>query len=349
MTVELPKSLDGSGPDRLLHLLHRLVGGVEWLHRNSRRGVAPPRPVNRDIPLVISQIRAEADGVRSLRLTRPGGGLLPAWQPGAHLDVLLPSGRKRQYSLCGPPGERNHYRIAVRRIADGAGGSREIHDELVEGDRIVASGPRNAFPFVADGSYLFVAGGIGITPILPMVRTAMARGADWRLVYAGRSRATMPFLPELAELPAERVWIRPDTEFGIPAAGTELLAHAPTGASVYACGPVPMITALRLELPGSTAKGLHWERFSAPPIIDGRTFTVELARSGRTVEVPADRSALEAIGEVLPEVAYSCRQGFCGTCHVPLLSGEVRRRGRALGGDVAICVDRGQGRIAVDL
>ncbi|SFS81916.1 PDR/VanB family oxidoreductase [Saccharopolyspora flava] len=349
MTVELPRSLDGTGPDRLMGVVHRLVGGVEWLHRNSRRDATPPRPVHRDIPLVITEIRDEADGVRSLRLTRPGGGRLPAWQPGAHLDVLLPSGRKRQYSLCGPPGERSHYRIAVRRLDGGAGGSREIHDELAEGDRIVARGPRNAFPFVSGRSYLFVAGGIGITPILPMVRTAMARGADWRLVYAGRSRASMPFLAELAELPAERVWIRPDTEFGIPAAGTELLDHAPAGAAVYACGPVPMITALRLALPGSAAKGLHWERFSAPPIVDGRDFTVELARSGRTVEVPAGRSALEAVGEVLPEVAYSCRQGFCGTCHVPLLTGEIRRRSRARGGDVALCVDRGRGHIAVDL
>ncbi|WP_406690911.1 PDR/VanB family oxidoreductase [Saccharopolyspora sp. ID03-671] len=237
----------------------------------------------------------------------------------------------------------------MRRLADGAGGSREIHDELAEGDRVVARGPRNAFPFIAGRSYLFVAGGIGITPILPMVRTAMARGADWRLVYTGRSRASMPFLRELAELPAERVWIRPDTEFGIPAAGTELLAHAAEGAAVYACGPVPMITAVRLALPVSAAKGLHWERFSAPPIVDGREFTVELARSGRTVEVPADRTALEAVGEVVPDVAYSCRQGFCGTCHVPLLSGDVLRRSRARGDDLALCVDRGRGHLTVDL
>ncbi|MEV4645808.1 PDR/VanB family oxidoreductase [Saccharopolyspora sp. NPDC049357] len=338
-----------SRPDRLMRVLHRVVSGVEWLHRNSRRHTGPPRPVDHDLTLVISRISAEADGVRSLRLTRPDGGALPAWQPGAHLDVLLPSGRKRHYSLCGPPGERRYYRIAVRRLADGAGGSREIHDELAEGDRIVARGPRNAFPFVAGRSYLFVAGGIGITPILPMVRTAATRGADWRLVCTGRSRASMPFLDELADLPADRVWIRPDTEFGIPAAGGELLAHAPLGASVYACGPVPMITALRLGLPGSTARGLHWERFSAPPIVDGRAFTVELTRSGRTVEVPADRTALDAIGEVLPDVAYSCRQGFCGTCQVPLLSGQVRRRGRSRSDDVAICVDRGQGHIAVDL
>ena len=338
-----------TGPNRLMRVLDRVVGGVEWLHRNSRRDAGPPRPVDHDLPLVISEIRTEADGVRSLRLSGPGGGALPAWHPGAHLDVLLPSGRTRQYSLCGPPGERRHYRIAVRRLADGAGGSREIHDELSEGDRIVARGPRNAFPFVRGRSYLFVAGGIGITPILPMVRAARTRGADWRLVYTGRSRASMPFLGEIGALPAERVWIRPDTEFGVPAAGGELLAHAPLGAAVYACGPVPMITSLRLDLPGSTARGLHWERFSTPPIIDGRAFGVELARSGRTVEVPADRTALDAIGEVMPEVAYSCRQGFCGTCHVPLLSGQVRRRGRARGDDVALCVDRGLGHIAVDL
>ncbi|KAA5834372.1 oxidoreductase [Saccharopolyspora hirsuta] len=343
----VPRALSGRGPDRFLWALDKMATGMEWLQRNSRRNRPPIAAVDRDIPLEVAEVRAEADDVVSLRLV--GEGLLPAWQPGAHLDVVLPSGRTRQYSLCGEPGDRRYYRVAVRRLADGAGGSREVHDELRPGSRITARGPRNAFPFITAERYLFIAGGIGITPILPMVRTAAARGADWRFVYTGRSRESMPFLDELAELDPERVWVRPDTEFGIPASGAELLEHAPPGAAVYCCGPIPMITGVRLDLPGSTADSLHWERFSAPPIIDGEPFTVELARTGRTVEVPADRTALEAITEVLPQVSYSCRQGFCGTCHVRVLDGAVDHRARAADDHMAICVSRSAGRVVLDL
>ncbi|MEV6227590.1 PDR/VanB family oxidoreductase [Saccharopolyspora shandongensis] len=345
----VPPALTHAGPDRFLWALDKLTTAVEWLHRNDRRDHPPVRPVDRDIPLLVSEVRAEAEEVISLRLTSPEGAPLPTWQPGAHLDVVLPSGRKRQYSLCGDPGERGHYRIAVRRLADGDGGSREIHDELRSGSRIIARGPRNAFPFITAPSYLFIAGGIGITPILPMVRTAAARGANWRLVYTGRSRESMPFLGELAALDPARVWIRPDTEFGIPASGAELLEHSPPDAAVYCCGPIPMITGVRVDLPGSGADSLHWERFSAPPIVDGRPFTVELARTGETVEVPADRSALDVIGEVLPQVPYSCRQGFCGTCHVRVLAGEVDHRGRAEDDRMAICTSRATGRVVLDL
>ncbi|MGP4018958.1 PDR/VanB family oxidoreductase [Saccharopolyspora sp. 5N708] len=344
----VPPALNRPGPDRFLWTLDKFTSGMEWLHRNSRRNHPPARPVDRDIPLVVSEIQAAVDEVVSLRLTDPGGGVLPAWQPGAHLDVLLPSGRKRPYSLCGEPGERGYYRIAVRRLADGGGGSREIHD-LRPGSRITARGPRNAFPFITAPRYLFIAGGIGITPILPMVRTAAARGADWRLVYTGRSRESMPFVDELRSLAPERVWIRPDTEFGIPASGAELLEHAPRAATVYCCGPVPMITGVRVDLPGSGADSLHWERFSAPPIVGGRPFDVELARTGIRLRVPADRSALEVIGEAVPEVPYSCRQGFCGTCHVRVLAGAVEHRGRAADGRMAICVSRAADRVVLDL
>lgn len=344
---EIPRALDGSGPDPFLLRLRKLVAGMERMSRDCRHGVAPPNPVDRDIALVVDEVREEADEVVSVRLSHPEGRPLPAWHPGAHLDVRLPSGRTRQYSLCGPVGERDHYRIAVRRIAGGSA-SREVH-RLRTGTRISAKGPRNAFAFAGEPRSLFVAGGIGITPILPMVRSAAARGHDWRLVYAGRSRSSMPFLDELSELDPQRVWIRADTEFGVPASGSELLERAAPGAAVYACGPTPMLSGIRLALPDSPAGALHWERFAAPPIVDGRAFTVELARTGRTVEVPAERTALEAISDVLPEVPYSCRQGFCGTCHTRLLSGAVRRRGRAGEGLAAICVDRAEGRLVLDL
>src|SRR5699024_5180113 len=181
------------------------------------------------------------------------------------------------------------------------------------GDHLTVRGPRHAFPFIPSGRYLFLAGGIGITAILPMVRAAAAAGADWRLVYCGRSRETMPFRAEMTALDPTRVWIRPDDDYGVPASGQELLAHAPDGARVYCCGPVPMITGVRLDLPASRATALHYERFSPPPIVAGRPFEVELARTGRVLQVPADRSALEVIRDEYPDIAYSCRQGFCGT------------------------------------
>jgi ferredoxin-NADP reductase len=248
-----------------------------------------------------------ADGVVSLRF---GGPALPAWQPGCHVDLHLPSGLRRQYSLCGDPSE-NTYRIAVREVG---AGSREVQ-ALRVGDRIQVRGPRNAFPFAGLGPVVFVAGGIGITAILPMVHAAARAGLDWRLVYCGRSMAAMPFLDEL---PVGRV----DVRIG---RGEALLGDASPRGAVYCCGPASMLEQVRAEF---SSRWLHFERFSPPPIVGGRPFTVELRRSGVSLDVPADRSALDVIRDFRPSVAYSCRQGFCGTCDV---------------GGVRICVDRPTG------
>ncbi|GGU24161.1 PDR/VanB family oxidoreductase [Lentzea flava] len=254
-----------------------------------------------------------ADGVVSLRL---GGPALPAWQPGCHVDLHLPSGLRRQYSLCGDP-EDDTYRIAVRAVG---AGSREVQ-ALGVGDRIQVRGPRNAFPFAGIGPVVFVAGGIGITPILPMVHAAARAGLDWRLVYCGRSTTAMPFLDEL---PIGRVDIRIGR-------GGPLLTDADPNGAVYCCGPASMLAQVREEF---SSRWLHFERFSPPPIVGGRPFTVELRRSGVSLHVPADRSALDVIRDFRPSVAYSCRQGFCGTCDV---------------GGVRICVDRPTGdRLVVE-
>ncbi|GGL35622.1 PDR/VanB family oxidoreductase [Nocardia jinanensis] len=284
-----------------------------------------PNPVRRDgfgLRLVVDSIRDEADEVLGFDLRAAGGGPLPIWRPGAHLDLFLPSGRHRQYSLCGNPRERFRYRIAVRRIADGAGGSLELHRDIRPGDALRARGPRNAFTFVEAPAYLFVAGGIGITPILPMVRAAGGRG---RLVYTGRSRATMPFV---ADLPGAD--IRPDDEYGPPDI-PELIATAPPGAAVYVCGPPPMLAAARRSIFEHNPTGsLHTEQFSAPAVLDGKEFDLTLARTGRTLRVGARETALAAIGRAVPDAAYSCRQGFCGTCRTAVLAGEVDHRDRAL-------------------
>jgi ferredoxin-NADP reductase len=300
-----------------------VVGVYRRLSHFSGNRRPAVRAVDRNLSLVVEAVQPEAEGVVSLRLAN--GEPLPGWRPGAHIDLVLPSGLVRQYSLCGDPAEKTHYRIAVRRIG---AASAEVH-ALRPGTRVTVRGPRTAFPFVGGGPFLFVAGGIGITPILPMVRQAAARGADWRLVYTGRSRASMPFLGELPD--DDRVRIRPDTEYGVPASGAELLERIPDGASVYCCGPVPMITGVRVDLELTAAKAVHFERFAPPPIVSGEPFQLTLRRSGQVVAVPADRTALDVLLEARPGTPYSCRQGFCGTCAVPA----------AGGGSMRICVDRG--------
>ncbi|WP_414641964.1 PDR/VanB family oxidoreductase [Amycolatopsis sp.] len=301
-----------------------VVGVYRRLSQFSGRRRPPVRAVDRNMPLVVEDVRPEAEDVVSLRLGN--GTPLPGWRPGAHVDLVLPSGLVRQYSLCGDPSEKDHYRIAVRKIGVA---SAEVH-ALRPGARVDVRGPRTAFPFVGEGPFLFVAGGIGITPILPMVGACVESGADWRLVYTGRSRASMPFLDELSAY-GDRVSIRPDTEYGVPASGAELLDGMPDGASVYCCGPVPMITGVRVDLALTTAKAVHFERFAPPPIVAGEPFRLTLRRSGTVLDVPADRSALNVLLDARPGTPYSCRQGFCGTCAVPT----------ADGGSMRVCVDRG--------
>jgi ferredoxin-NADP reductase len=338
--------------DRMFRALGTLITFYDWL--TAAFAQRPPiRRVERDLSLVVDEVRVEARDVRSVRLVSADGSELPSWQPGSHIDVLLPSGRCRQYSLCGDPADRSSYRIAVRRIADG-GGSREFHDSIGTGSALIGRGPRNAFPYVDAAGYLFIAGGIGITPILPMVKHAAAGGRPWQLVYTGRSRGSMPFLDELAALEPARVRIRPYDEYGFPRTGAELLEYAPAGATVYCCAPPTMIANVRRDRPASAATALHFERFTTPPIVGGTPFEIELRRSNRVLTVPADRSALDVIRGTAPNVAYSCQQGFCGTCRTRLISGDVEHRDRVLTDrertdTMTICVSRGRGgRIVLD-
>lgn len=331
-----------------------LADGMVQLMRVTAKRRPAVRPVDRRIHVRVAAVTAEADDVVALDLVPTERPRLPGWVPGAHVDVLLPSGRVRQYSLTGDPGDRTHYRIAVRRIPHGEGGSREVH-ELEVGEELVLKGPRNAFPFIVAPAYLFVAGGIGITPILPMVRYAVEHGEDWRLVYAGRDRASLPFLAEVADLALrfpDRVEIWADDERGIPDAAA-IVASAPEGAALYCCGPPPMIDALRAEIPAENVEALHAERFSAPPVVGGRPFTVELTRTGETFEVGADQTLLSALLEVRPASAYSCRQGFCGTCTLAYVDGQVEHRDRYLppehrGDRLAACVSRATGTLRID-
>ncbi|MFJ7410578.1 PDR/VanB family oxidoreductase [Streptomyces sp. NPDC098077] len=305
--------------------------------------------------LLITGRTVVADGVVQLRLEGAG---LPRWEPGAHLDLVLPSGLVRQYSLCGDPDDTGAYTVATRLVEGGRGGSREVHEQLREGLEIEVRGPRNRFPLAEAGAYVFVVGGIGITPVWPMLRSLAASGADWRLVYGGRSRGSMPFLAEIEGLDADggRVTVVAQDEAGHPDVAAALGALAP-GTAVYCCGPEPLMDAVAAALP--EGHPLHLERFSAAtgdatgP--GSGAFEVELRRSGRTVPVAAGQSVLDAVRTAAPHVAYSCEQGFCGTCQQRVLGGEIDHRDDLLtdderGDSMLICVSRCRGgRLVLDL
>lgn len=351
---------------RIWRLVDRAVTLALEVSLASGKNRPRPKLVPRATKLRIGTITQEAEGVVSLTLHSTNDTALAPWQPGAHLDITLPSGRKRQYSLCGDPSDRRHYRIAVRLIAAGKGGSRELH-ALREGEVLEVSEPRNAFPFIDAPSYFFLAGGIGITPVLPMVREAAARGSDWSIVYAGRSRASMPFLAELDALASAhpgRVHVWTEDEAGAPNPA-HWLAHAPRNAIAYVCGPAPLLAAVQSSLLDArvnvnanvNVKALHFERFAAAPIVAGTAFELVLARSGLTLPVAADESALDALLRRLPHAAHSCRQGFCGTCKVRTLTGAVEHRDELLTpaqrrDTMLLCVSRAAaagGRIVIDM
>lgn len=303
-----------------------------WALSGRVRDISEPRSGEQSLTLTVADRRVVAhdQDVVALTLTAADGGTLPAWHPGAHLDLHLPSGRIRQYSLCGDPGDRRHYRIAVRRIPDGGGGSIEVHEHLHPGTRMRTHGPRNAFPLTVPGfgspaqRLHFVAGGIGITPILPMLAAAQRLDVPWTLTYAGRSRDSLPFLDEVSAYGA-RVHIHTDDTMGVPTAG-ELLGECPSATTVYACGPAPMLTAVRSALVSRADVELHFERFAAPPVVDGAPFSVVIASTGTTVPVAADETLLGALHRSGVHTAYSCRQGFCGTCRTRVLEGTVEHR-----------------------
>ncbi|MGP3769275.1 PDR/VanB family oxidoreductase [Streptomyces sp. SDT5-1] len=302
------------------------------------------------LDLVVAERRQEAEGVVSLLLRRPDGAPLPGWEAGAHIDLLLADGLERQYSLCG--GATDTWRIAVLRERDGRGGSAHVHDELQEGAAVRARGPRNHFRLEPAPAYRFVAGGIGITPILPMLTAAAERGAEWSLSYGGRSRGTMAFADELAERhPGGRVALV-EGLLDLPA----VLADLRPGELVYACGPEPLLAAVEELVP---AGALRTERFTpAETDTSGDTaFEVELASCGRTLKVPADRTVLATLQEAGIQVLYSCTEGTCGTCETDVLAGEVDHRDSVLTAaereaneTMMVCVSRARGeRLTLDL
>lgn len=311
--------------------------------------------------VVVAEKVAVADDVVSLRLREVGGHPLPEWEPGAHIDLVMPSGLVRQYSLCGDPDDLGSWRIAVlREPADRSrGGSQYVHLSIDQGTNLRIRGPRNHFRLASATEYVFVAGGIGITPILPMVHQAATAGADWRLIYGGRTIDSMAFLDEL-EAHGDRVDIWPQDRRGLIDLA-QTIGPPREGALVYCCGPQALLHAVEKHCADWSAGTLRVERFTAGTAEDetliNRQFDVELAQQGVTVTVSPDQTVMEAIeAEGIP-VMSSCRAGMCGTCETPVLSGLPEHRDDVLTYEeqarndcMMICVSRSRGdKLVLDL
>lgn len=312
------------------------------------------------LQLRVRQLRWEAEGVVSLLLQRPDGGELPAWEPGAHIDLRLPGVITRQYSLCGSPAERRTWRLGVLREPRSSGGSAAVHERLRPGDRVEVVGPRNNFRLGRAADYLFIAGGIGITPLLPMIEAVSASGASWSLVYGGRRRDSMAFVEELARY-GTRVQLRPQDEHGLLDLDA-LLGTPRPGMLVYCCGPEALLAAVEERCAVWPKGSLHVERFAArprPPTDPAgeRDFEVVLARSGRTICVRAGKSILDALEAEGIDAPNSCREGICGTCETAVLAGTPEHRDSLLSEDeraandtMMICVGRALSeRLTLDL
>ena len=298
--------------------------------------------------VVVVDKRVAADGVVVLTLRSADGQPLPAWAPGAHVDLVLGARHVRQYSLCGDPRDLSAWRIGILREELGTGTSRFIRDELQPGDAAVVHGPRNHFALEPATRYLFIAGGIGITPLLPMIRAADAAGAQWRLAYGGRQRASMAFLDELARY-GTHVTITPHDESGLLPLDS-LLGTPDPHTLVYCCGPEALLQAVEERFVGRPPGALHVERFAPKPVGEparSEPFEIYLQDSGISLMVPPDRSILSVVEEAGITVLTPCEEGTCGTCETAVLDGVPDHRDSVLTAEerqandcMMVCVSR---------
>jgi ferredoxin-NADP reductase len=316
-------------------------------------------PIHGTQELRARRITREAEGVVSVVLAREDGSELPEFTSGAHIDVVLRSDLIRQYSLCGDPRVRDEWTIAVLLEPDSRGGSEYVHTTLRPGMPVRVAGPRNNFPLVEVAEYLFIAGGIGITPILPMIREVDRKGREWAMLYGGRRRDSMAFLDELHRF-GTRVNVVPEDEHGLldlRAALSPLQADA----AVYCCGPEPLISAVEKTCAELGRAAPHVERFkprqgtgAALGQQPGSAFSLVLSESGKEVTVPADKTIIEVLEEAGVFVLTACEAGFCGTCETEVVSGTpdhlddyLTTEERATNKTMMVCVSRSKTPVLV--
>lgn len=317
-------------------------------------------PPKGDITLEVVAREDAASGVVCLTLARADRSPLPAWEPGAHVDLFLPTGDVRQYSLCSDPADPTTWRVAVLREEDGRGGSRWIADRLAAGDALTAAGPRSHFPFDARATApaVLIAGGIGITPILAMAAAAHGSGRDYVLHYAGHA-GRMGFVDELRAMHGDRLALHVSEDGSRMDLPAVVDAAAAAGAEIVCCGPTRLIDAVTVEAhrAGVPLTVEHFEPAELTAPVWEETFEVELAMSGMTIEVGPGQSVLSAIEDAGVLVLSSCTEGTCGTCETPVLEGEVDHRDsilsetqRARNDTMFVCVSRAAcPRLVLDL
>jgi len=278
----------------------------------------------------VAEVRAEARDVMTLELRAPNRASLPPFEPGAHLDLHLPNGLVRQYSLTNDWRERDRYVIGVGRAADSRGGSEYVHGHIRTGTQLKISAPRNNFPLDVDADrHLFIAGGIGVTPIMAMLRWCVAQGKPWRIIYAARSRQRAAFYEEICGAAGSAAQFHFDDECGQVLDVAQAISSWTPGERIYCCGPTPLMEAVKgltENLPSGTVR---FEWFTVPETEqpqDSESFSVRLERSGEELRVPPDKSILEVLEEHGIEVPFSCREGLCGTCVTNVLDGEPDHR-----------------------
>jgi ferredoxin-NADP reductase len=304
-----------------------------------RAGAMSPAPKvqEHEADLLVTEKALVAEGVVTLTFADPTGHALPAWTPGAHVDLLLGPELVRQYSLCSRPADAAAWKVGVLLDPASRGGSRFVHDAVQEGSQLRVRGPRNHFPLVRSPRYRFVAGGIGVTPIIPMIETAEATGAEWQLLYGGRTRASMAFVDELSAY-GDRVTFWPQDEHGLldlPSVLGEVLPDT----LVYSCGPEGLLTAVEQACAPWPSGALHIERFAAKAPSEEQvagalgSYEVVCQRTGVTITVDGGRTLLEALEEAGVNIMGSCREGVCGSCEAEVIEGTPDHRDSVLNDD----------------
>jgi phthalate 4,5-dioxygenase reductase subunit len=302
------------------------------------------------MPLRVTRNDKIADGINLIEFRDPADRPLPEFSAGAHITIKVPNGLLRKYSLCNDPAERDRYQVAVKREANGRGGSTNLIDTVKAGDELMVAPPVNDFglPRRAE-DFLFIAGGIGITPIMAMIREVKRQGKRFRLFYCTRSSETTAFVEELSK-PEYQGLVTIHHDHGDPSCSLDLkplLAERKNREHLYCCGPRPLMEAVRHFTDHWSSTAVHFEAFSEAETHkpNDKPFKVRLAKSGKVVEVPVTKTILEVLREHGLEVPSSCETGTCGTCRTKLLAGEADHRDLVLADHeradtIMICVSR---------
>jgi phthalate 4,5-dioxygenase reductase subunit len=300
-------------------------------------------------PLIIASKSEVATGAFSFELRDPQGRNLAPFTPGAHLAIRVPNGLFRKYSLCNDASERDRFVITVKREAGGRGGSVSLVDDTARGDLLFASAPRNAFPLLpSPRGYIFIAGGIGITPVMSMIRQVENTATPFKLYYCTRSREVTAFADELTS-PGLKPHVSIHYDEGDPARSLDLwpVLEKPGGQHVYCCGPRPLMDAVKDMIGHWPASAIHFESFAdqAPVKADDREFTVRIVGVDKVITVPQGTTILEALRRDGFQVPSSCESGSCGTCRTKLVRGKPDHRDFVLSeadrvSAIMICVSR---------